>query len=70
MVDQEDFGNLNYFYTDCGEVCVEVGINLDRESYKTDQNSIKNIAQLLVENTRKTLISNNGSFDFIEGFKN
>ena len=70
MVDQEDFGNLNYFYTDCGEVCVEVGINLDRETYKTDQNSIKDIAQLLVENTRKTLNSNNGSFDFIEGFKN
>lgn len=70
MVDQSDFGNINFFYTDCSDICVEVGMNLDRESYKNDLSSIKQMAQLLVENTRKTLNSENGSFDFINDYKN
>tara|TARA_B100001057_G_scaffold237922_1_gene238233 strand:+ start:3200 stop:3826 length:627 start_codon:yes stop_codon:yes gene_type:complete len=70
MVDQSDFGNINFFYTDCSDICVEVGMNLDRESYKNDLSSIKQMAKLLVENTRKTLNSENGSFDFINDYKN
>lgn len=70
MVDQSDFGNINFFYTDCSDICVEVGINLDRESYKNDVSSIQQMAALLVENTRKTLNSSDGSFEFIESFKN
>ena len=70
MVDQSDFNNINFFYTDCSDICVEVGINLDRESYKNDVSSIQQMAALLVENTRKTLNSSDGSFEFIENFKN
>ena len=70
MVDQSDFGNINFFYTDCSDICVEVGINLDRDSYKNDVSSIQQMAALLVENTRKTLNSSDGSFEFIESFKN
>ena len=70
MVDQSDFGNINFFYTDCSDICVEVGVNLDRESYKNDVSSIQQMAALLVENTRKTLNSSDGSFEFIESFKN
>ena len=70
MVDQSDFNNINFFYTDCSDICVEVGINLDRGSYKNDVSSIQQMAALLVENTRKTLNSSDGSFEFIESFKN
>ena len=70
MVDQSDFGNINFFYTDCSDICVEVGVNLDRESYKNDVSSIQQMAALLVENTRNTLNSSDGSFEFLENFKN
>jgi len=70
MADQSDFNNINFFYTDCSDICVEVGINFDRDSYKNDPSSVQQMAALLVENTRKTISSADGSFEFIDGFKN
>ena len=52
---QTEFQSFNYFFTDCSDVCVEVGINLDTNNYKNDRKSFEEITELLSENVRKTI---------------
>ena len=64
-VHQTEFQTFNYFFTDCSDVCVEVGINLDTNNYKNDRKSFEEITELLSENVRKIVRSGNGSLDFL-----
>ena len=66
---QTEFQSFNYFFTDCSDVCVEVGINLDTNNYKKDRKSFEEITELLSENVRKIVRSGNGSLDFIDNYK-
>ena len=68
-VHQTEFQSFNYFFTDCSDVCVEVGINLDTNNYKNDRKSFEEITELLSENVRKIVRSGNGSLDFINDYK-
>ena len=68
-VHQTEFQTFNYFFTDCSDVCVEVGINLDTNNYKNDQKSFKEITELLSENVRKIVRSGNGSLDFLNDYR-
>ena len=68
-VHQTEFQTFNYFFTDCSDVCVEVGINLDTNNYKNDRKSFEEITELLSENVRKIVKSGNGSLDFINDYK-
>ena len=66
---QTEFESFNYFFTDCSDVCVEVGINLDTNSYKNDRKSFEEITELLSENVRKIVRSGNGSLDFLNDYR-
>ncbi len=66
---QTEFQSFNYFFTDCSDVCVEVGINLDTNNYQNDRKSFEEITQLLSENIRKIVRSGNGSLDFIDDYR-
>ena len=66
---QTEFQSFNYFFTDCSDVCVEVGINLDTNNYKTDRKSFEEITELLSENVRKIVRSGNGSLDFLNDYR-
>ena len=68
-VHQTEFQSLNYFFTDCTEVCVEDGINLDTDNYKNDRKSFEEITELLSENVRKIVRSGNGSLDFLNDYR-
>ena len=68
-VHQTEFQTFNYFFTDCSDVCVEVGINLDTNNYKNDRKSFEEITELLSENVRKIVRSGNGSLDFLSDYK-
>jgi hypothetical protein len=68
-VHQTEFQSFNYFFTDCSDVCVEVGINLDTNKYKTDRKSFEEITELLSENVRKIVRSGNGSLDFLNDYR-
>ena len=68
-VHQTEFQTFNYFFTDCSDVCVEVGINLDTNNYKTDRKSFEEITELLSENVRKIVRSGNGSLDFLNDYR-
>ena len=68
-VHQTEFQTFNYFFTDCSDVCVEVGINLDTNNYKNDRKSFEEITELLSENVRKIVRSGNGSLDFLADYK-
>ena len=68
-VHQTEFQTFNYFFTDCSDVCVEVGINLDTNNYKDDRKSFEEITELLSENVRKIVRSGNGSLDFLADYK-
>ena len=68
-VHQTEFQTFNYFFTDCSDVCVEVGINLDTNNYKNDRKSFEEITELLSENVRKIVRSGNGSLDFLNDYK-
>ena len=68
-VHQTEFQSFNYFYTDCSDVCVEVGINLDTDNYKNDRKSFEEITELLSENVRKIVRSGNGSLDFLNDYR-
>ena len=68
-VHQTEFQSFNYFFTDCSDVCVEVGINLDTNSYKNDRKSFEEITELLSENVRKIVRSGNGSLDFLNDYR-
>ena len=67
-VHQTEFQSFNYFFTDCSDVCVEVGINLDTNNYKNDRKSFEEITELLSENVRKIVRSGNGSLDFLTDY--
>ena len=66
---QTEFQSFNYFFTDCSDVCVEVGINLDTNNYKNDRKSFEEITKLLSENVRKIVRSGNGSLDFLNDYR-
>jgi hypothetical protein len=66
---QTEFDSFNFFYTDCSDVCVEVGINLDSNNYKNDRKSFEEITELLSQNVRKIVKSGNGSLDFLNGYR-
>ena len=66
---QTEFQSFNYFFTDCSDVCVEVGINLDTNNYKNDRKSFEEITELLSENVRKIVRSGNGSLDFLDDYR-
>ena len=66
---QTEFQSFNYFFTDCSDVCVEVGINLDTNNYKNDPKSFEEITELLSENVRKIVRSGNGSLDFLNDYR-
>ena len=66
---QTEFQSFNYFFTDCSDVCVEVGINLDTNNYKNDRKSFEEITELLSENVRKIVRSGNGSLDFLNDYR-
>ena len=66
---QTDFESFNFFYTDCSDVCVEVGINLDTNNYKNDRKSFEEITELLSQNVRKIVKSGNGSLDFLNDYR-
>ena len=68
-VHQTEFQTFNYFFTDCSDVCVEVGINLDTNNYKDDRKSFEEITELLSENVRKIVRSGNGSLDFLNDYR-
>ena len=68
-VHQTEFQTFNYFFTDCSDVCVEVGINLDTNNYKKDRKSFEEITELLSENVRNIVRSGNGSLDFLNDYK-
>jgi hypothetical protein len=68
-VHQTEFQTFNYFFTDCSDVCVEVGINLDTNNYKNDRKSFEEITELLSENVRNIVRSGNGSLDFFADYK-
>ena len=68
-VHQTEFQTFNYFFTDCSDVCVEVGINLDTNNYKDDRKSFEEITELLSENVRKIVRSGNGSLDFLSDYR-
>ena len=68
-VHQTEFQTFNYFFTDCSDVCVEVGINLDTNNYKNDRKSFDEITELLSENVRNIVRSGNGSLDFLADYK-
>jgi len=68
-VHQTEFQTFNYFFTDCSDVCVEVGINLDTNNYKKDRKSFEEITELLSENVRNIVRSGNGSLDFLTDYK-
>ena len=68
-VHQTEFQTFNYFFTDCSDVCVEVGINLDTNNYKVDRKSFEEITELLSENVRKIVRSGNGSLDFLNDYR-
>ena len=68
-VHQTEFQSFNYFFTYSSDVCVEVGINLDTNSYKNDRKSFEEITELLSENVRKIVRSGNGSLDFLNDYK-
>ena len=68
-VHQTEFQSFNYFFTDCSDVCVEVGINLDTNNYKNDRKSFEEITELLSENVRKIVRSGNGSLDFLNDYR-
>ena len=68
-VHQTEFQTFNYFFTDCSDVCVEVGINLDTNNYKKDRKSFEEITELLSENVRKIVRSGNGSLDFLNDYR-
>ena len=68
-VHQTEFQTFNYFFTDCSDVCVEVGINLDTNNYKNDRKSFEEITELLSENVRNIVRSGNGSLDFLADYK-
>ena len=68
-VHQTEFQTFNYFFTDCSDVCVEVGINLDTNNYKSDRKSFEEITELLSENVRKIVRSGNGSLDFLNDYR-
>ena len=68
-VHQTEFQTFNYFFTDCSDVCVEVGINLDTNNYKNDRKSFEEITELLSENVRKIVRSGNGSLDFLSDYR-
>ena len=69
-VDQPDFGNMNFFYTDCSNVCVEVGINLEREKYKNDRKSFEAMTTQIFETIRKTVGGQSVSMDFMSSYEN
>ena len=69
-VDQPDFGNMNFFFTDCSNVCVEVGINLEREKYKNDRKSFEAMTTQIFETIRKTVGGQSVSMDFMSSYVN
>jgi len=69
-VDQPDFGNMNFFFTDCSNVCVEVGINLEREKYKNDRKSFEAMTTQIFETIRKTVGGQSVSMDFMSNYVN
>ncbi len=69
-VDQPDFGNMNFFFTDCSNVCVEVGINLEREKYKNDRKSFEAMTTQIFDSIRKTVGGQSVSMDFMSGYVN
>ena len=70
--DEGDFGNLSnlFYYTDCGEICVEVSFSLYRESYNINANEFDEFSAKLFEAIRSTVSgSGNSSLDFLSDYK-
>ena len=61
---------MNFFFTDCSNVCVEVGINLEREKYKNDRKSFEAMTTQIFETIRKTVGGQSASMDFMSSYVN
>ena len=64
-------GNLSnqFYYTDCGEICVEVSFSLYRESYNIDSNDFTEFSEKLFEAIRSTVAGGDGSLEFLSDYK-
>ena len=69
--DEGDFGSLSnqFYYTDCGEICVEVSFSLYRESYNIDSNDFTEFSEKLFEAIRSTVAGGDGSLEFLSDYK-
>ena len=65
-------GNLSnqFYYTDCGEVCVEVSFSLYRENYNLNADNFDEFSEKLFEAIRSTVSgSGDGSLAFLSDYK-
>ena len=65
-------GNLSnqFYYTDCGEVCVEVSFSLYRENYNLNADNFGEFSEKLFGAIRNTVSgSGDGSLEFLSDYK-
>ena len=65
-------GNLSnqFYYTDCGEVCVEVSFSLYRENYNLNADNFAEFSEKLFATIRNTVSgSGDGSMEFLSDYK-
>ena len=65
-------GNLSnqFYYTDCGEVCVEVSFSLYRENYNLSADNFGEFSEKLFGAIRNTVSgSGDGSLEFLSDYK-
>ena len=65
-------GNLSnqFYYTDCGEVCVEVSFSLYRENYNLNADNFGDFSEKLFGAIRNTVSgSGDGSLEFLSEYK-
>ena len=70
--DEGDFGSLSnqFYYTDCGEVCVEVSFSLYRENYNLNADNFGEFSEKLFGAIRNTVSgSGDGSMEFLSDYK-
>ena len=72
ITDEGDFGNLSnlFYYTDCGEICVEVSFSLYRENYNINTDDFAEFSEKLFGAIRNTVSgSGDGSLEFLSDYK-
>ena len=72
ITDEGDFGNLSniFYFTDCGEICVEVSFSLYRENYNINTDDFAEFSEKLFGAIRNTVSgSGDGSLEFLSDYK-